>query len=48
MKPAIVLMVKSQSLNMPSWKVVKWLSCVTDVLEKMEREIIAITERRIQ
>jgi hypothetical protein len=32
---------------MLSWKVVKWLPCVTEVLEKMEKEIIAITERRI-
>jgi hypothetical protein len=48
MKPAIVLMVRSQSLNLPPWKIVKWLPRVTGILEKMKEEIIGIEEGRVE
>ena len=47
-KPAILLMIKSQAFNLPPWKIVGWLSCVLDILEKAELELDNLHHGRIE
>ena len=46
MKPAILLISKSQALNLPPLKIVGWLPRVLDFLEKAELELDNLHELR--
>ena len=48
MKPAILLMIKSQALNLPPWTIVGWLPHVLDILEKAELELDNLHQGRIE
>lgn len=39
MKPAILLMIKSQAVNLPPWKIVSWLPRVLHILGKINVEL---------
>ena len=47
-EPAILLMIKSQALNLPPWKIVGWLPRVLDILEKAELELDNLHHGRIE
>ena len=48
MKPVILLMIKSQALNFPPLKIVGWLPCVLDILEKAKLERDNLHHGRIE
>ena len=48
MKPAILLMIKSQALNLPPWKIVGWLPRVLDILGKAKLELDNLRHGRIE
>lgn len=48
MKPAVLLMIKSQALNLPPWKIVIWLPRVLDILEKAKLELDNLIHGRIE
>ncbi len=48
MKPAILLIIKSQALNLLPWKIVGWLPHVLDILEKAELELDNLQHGRIE
>ena len=48
MKPAILLTIKSQSLNLPPWKIVGWLPHVLDILGKAKLELGNLRHGRIE
>ena len=48
MKPAILLMIKSQALTLPPWKIVAWSPHVLHVLEDVEMELEQLRTERVQ
>ena len=48
MKPVILLMIKSQALNLLPWKIVGWLPRVLDILEKAKLKLDNLRHGRIE
>ena len=47
LKPAILLMIKCQAVNIPPWKIVSWLAHLLSILEAIKIDLLILSHRDI-